>query len=289
MAASTLARVYILVGALLFSTGGVAIKLSSMTGWQVAGLRTAVAAVCLLVMLPATRRGFTWRTVLVGVPYAATLVLYTLANKETTAANAIFLQDTAPLYLLLLGPWLLGERVLRSDLMFLLALAGGAALIFAAVAEPLASAPRPVLGNAFGIASGVTWALALLGMRWIAARPLTSREHPLTAIVAACLMAFAFSAYDAFPIEGARALDWWLVVYLGAIQIGLAYVFITRGMRDVPALETSLLLLVEPVLSPVWAWLVLAETPPPLALAGGAVILSATAVHSLTRSDREAH
>lgn len=289
MAASTLARVYILVGALLFSTGGVAIKLSSMTGWQVAGLRCAVAALCLLVMLPATRRGFTWRTLLVGVPYAATLILFTLANKETTAANAIFLQDTAPLYLLLLGPWLLGERIARSDVAFLLALAGGAALIFTAVAEPLASAPRPALGNAFGIASGVTWALALLGMRWIAARPLSNREHPLTAIVAACGMAFVFSAFQAFPIEAARALDWWLVAYLGAVQIGLAYVFITRGMRDVPVLETSLLLLVEPVFSPVWAWLVLAETPPGLVLVGGVVVLGATAAHTLVRARGKAH
>lgn len=289
MAASRLARIYILVGALLFSTGGVAIKLSSMTGWQVAGLRCAVAAVCLLVLLPATRRGFTWRTVLVGLPYAATLILYTLANKETTAANAIFLQDTAPLYLLLLGPWLLREHVARSDLLFLLALAGGAVLIFAAVAEPLASAPRPALGNAFGVASGVSWALSLLGMRWLAARPLTAREHPLTAIVAACLVAFAFSLLYALPIHTERAVDWWLVVYLGAFQIGLAYVFITRGMRHVPALETSLLLLVEPVFTPVWAWLVLAETPPPLALAGGAVILGATAAHALARRHGEAH
>lgn len=289
MAASRLARAHIIVGALLFSTGGVAIKLSTMTGWQVAGFRCVVAAVCLLLLVPATRRGFTWRTALVGVPYAATLILYTLANKETTAANAIFLQDTAPLYLLLLGPWVLRERVGRRDVAFLAALAGGAAMIFLAVAEPLSTAPRPALGNAFGIASGVSWALSLLGMRWIAARPLDVREHPLTAIVAACVIAFAFSTVYAFPVETERAADWWIIAYLGVFQIALAYVFITRGMRHVPALETSLLLLVEPVFTPIWAWLLLAEVPAPLALGGGAVILCATAAHTLANARAEAH
>jgi drug/metabolite transporter (DMT)-like permease len=273
----------ILAGALLFSTGGVAIKLSTMSGWQIAGLRCAIAALCLLLFLPATRRGFTWRTVLVGVPYAATLILFTLANKETTAANAIFLQDTAPLYLLLLAPCLLREPVARSDLAFLLAAAAGAALIFTAVSEPMASAPRPGLGNMLGMAAGVTWAFALLGMRWLAAHPMHAREHPLTAIVAACAMAFAFAALYEFPAGSARLADWWLVAYLGVFQIGLAYVFITRAMRHVTALETSLLLLLEPVFSPLWAWLVLAEAPPLLALAGGAVILSATAIHALAR------
>jgi drug/metabolite transporter (DMT)-like permease len=288
MTATTGARLSILAGAALFSTGGVAIKLSHMSGWQIAGFRCAAAALCLLVLLPATRRGFTWRTILVGVPYAATLILYTLANKATTAANAIFLQDTAPLYLLLLAPWLLRERVTRADLLFLAALILGAALIFAAVSQPLASAPRPGLGNVLGIASGISWAFALLGMRWIAAHPLHAQEHPLTAIVAACGFAFVFCAFNAFPVEAVRAVDWLLVTYLGLFQIGLAYFFIARGMRHVPALESSLLLLIEPVFTPVWAWLLLAEVPPALALLGGGVILAATAVHALAGRGRRA-
>jgi hypothetical protein len=81
------ARLQLLLGALLFSTGGVAIKLSTLSGWQVAGLRAAVAAVVLVAILPAARRGFSWRTFVVALPYAATFILYTLANKETTALH----------------------------------------------------------------------------------------------------------------------------------------------------------------------------------------------------------
>ena len=94
-----------------------------MGSWQVAGFRSGIAAVALWLLLPGARRGWTWRTVLIGIAYAATLVLFVLANKLTTSANAIFLQSTAPLYLLLLGPLVLRERIRRIDLVVITALA----------------------------------------------------------------------------------------------------------------------------------------------------------------------
>ena len=283
-----MARLQLLAGALLFSTGGIAIKLSTLTGWQVAGLRAAVAALVIVAFLPAARRGWSVRTCLIGIPYAATFILYTLANKETTAANAIFLQDTAPLYLLLLSPLLLREPIQRWDVVLLAALAGGAWLLFAGTPEPLVTAPRPGLGNVLGLASAVTWALSLLGMRWIAVRGATTREEPLAIVVAGCLIAFAAAVVASlpeaiYPVAEWRAADWLIVGYLGTFQIGLAYVFVTRAMRSVTALETSLLLLVEPVFAPIWAWLVLAETPTPLALLGGALVVAAVAANTLLR------
>ena len=83
-----------------------------------------------------------------------------------------------------------------------------------------------------------------------------------------------------------RATDWAVVVYLGVVQLGLAYVFLARAITRVPALEASLFLLVEPVLSPVWAWLAHGETPGPLAVVGGAVILGATAVKACSDTGR---
>jgi len=283
MSGSTLSRVQILLGALLFSTGGVAIKLSSFTGWQVSGFRGAVAAVAILLLFPSARRGWSWRSILVAVPYAATLTLFALANKETTAANAIFLQDSAPLYLLLLGPALLREQIRRSDLVFLAALALGIVLIFTSLSEPLATAPRPRLGNSLGIVSGVTWAFTLLGMRWIARRHATTGEEPLTAVVAGCFLAFLISSAYAFPVATDHALDWLIVLYLGVFQIGLAYALVTAGMRHISAFESSLLLLMEPVFSPLWAWLILAEATSRLALTGGAIILAATAIHTIRK------
>ncbi|WP_428100006.1 DMT family transporter [Candidatus Rariloculus sp.] len=284
MHSSMLARVQILLGAALFSTGGVAIKLASLSGWQVAGFRAAAAAAFIFVLLPGARRGLSWRTALVAVPWAATLVLYTLANKETTAANAIFLQDTAPFYLLILGPLLLGERIVKSDLAFLGALVLGAALIFLSTSEPLATAPRPVLGNVFAVAAGATWALALAGLRWIARRPQQSNEDPLAVVGAGCVLAFVVCAAYAFPVSSVRLLDWGIVLYLGLFQIVVAYVFIARGLRRVPVFEVSLLMLLEPALSVLWAWLVLAETPPGAALVGCGIILGATLTHTVFKA-----
>ena len=104
MTSQNQARLQLVVAALLFSTGGAAIKASTLSGWQVASFRSGVAAVTLLLLVPATRRGWGWRPALVGVAYAATLILFVTANKLTTSANTIFLQATSPVYLLLLGP-----------------------------------------------------------------------------------------------------------------------------------------------------------------------------------------
>jgi drug/metabolite transporter (DMT)-like permease len=278
----------LLAGALLFSTGGIAIKLSSLTGWQVAGLRAAAGALVIVACLPAARRGWSVRTCLIGVPYAATFILFVLANKETTAANAIFLQDTAPIYLLLLSPLLLREAIQRWDVVLLAALCAGAWLLFAGTPEPLVTAPRPQLGNALALSAAGTWALSLLGLRWIAVRSATTREEPLTIVVAGCVLAFAAASIahlpDAiYPVADWRAGDWLIIGYLGTFQVGLAYVFVTRAMRVLTALEASLLLLAEPVFTPIWAYLVLAESPTPLALLGGGIIIAAVAANTLLR------
>ena len=160
-------RLLLIGAALLFSTGGAAIKAATLTGWQVASFRSGVAAVVLLAVLPEARRGWSWRLVPVGAAYAATLVLFVLATRLTTAANAIFLQSTAPLYLLLLGPWLLREPVRRSDLVYVLAVAGGMALLFLGTEQALATAPDPHRGNLLGVASGLAWALTVTGLRWL--------------------------------------------------------------------------------------------------------------------------
>jgi len=273
-----LSRLELVGAAVLFSTGGAVIKATSLDGWQVACFRSGVAALALAALLGSARRGWSRRTPLVACAYAGTLVLFVLANKLTTAANAIFLQDTAPLYLLLLGPWLLGEPVRRSDLALMAAVAAGIALVFAARQEPLVTAPDPFRGNLVALASGVSWALTIAGLRWMAGP--ASSAPPMSAVVAGNLLAFLVCLPKALPVGETAARDWWLIAYLGIVQIGLAYLLLVRGVRGVPALETSLLLLVEPALNPVWSWWVHGERPAGPALAGGALILAATGVRA---------
>ncbi|HET7603618.1 MAG TPA: EamA family transporter, partial [Gemmatimonadales bacterium] len=111
MLRSNAARLQLVLAAALFSTGGAAIKAASLTGYQVASFRSGIAALTLFLLLPQARRGYTWRSMAVGVTYAATLLLFVLANKLTTSANTIYLQSTAPLYILLLAPLLLKEPI----------------------------------------------------------------------------------------------------------------------------------------------------------------------------------
>ncbi|MGH7628861.1 MAG: DMT family transporter [Gemmatimonadales bacterium] len=276
MSAAGTARLRLATAALLFSTGGAAIKAAEFDAWQIAGFRSGIAALTLLLLLPAARRGWTWRAAVVGTSYAATLVLFVLANRLTTAANTIFLQSTAPLYLLLLAPWLLHERPRRRDLMVMAAVGAGLLLFFVGAERPAATAPDPARGDLLAAFSGVCWALTLVGLRWM------SRRDPaaggLGAVVIGNLIAFAGCLPLALPLGSHPASDWSTILYLGSIQIGLAYVFVTSALRELPVFEASLILLLEPALNPLLTWLVHGEIPGAWALAGGAVILAATTV-----------
>jgi drug/metabolite transporter (DMT)-like permease len=268
------ARLELLGAAALFSTGGAAIKACALSSFQVAGFRSLVAALALVLFVPEARRGFSLRAAAVAVAYAATLVLFVAGNKLTTSANTIFLQSTAPLYVLLLGPWLLAERVRRSDTLVLVVAALGLSL-FLVQAEPAQrTAPDPFRGNLCALASGVSWAMTLIGLRWLSSTP--AKGSAQGAVVLGNLVAFIVCAPWAFPVHGLRPIDGLLIAYLGVFQIGLAYALIVRGMRIARALEASLLLLLEPALNPIWTWLIHRETPSGWALAGGGLVLAAT-------------
>jgi drug/metabolite transporter (DMT)-like permease len=265
----------LLVGAAaLFSTGGAAIKAASLTAWQVASFRSLVASVVLLAALPEARRGWRWSIVPVAASYAVTMLLFVLANRLTTAADTIFLQSTAPLYLLLLGPLVLREPIRAGDVVYMVAVLGGIGLFFLESEQAMASAPDPRRGNVLALASGLTYALMLAGLRWLA-----RRGHGASGLAAAALgnvMAGVAVLPFALPVHSFHAADLGVLLYLGIIQIGLAYVLLTSGIRHVPGVEATTLLMIEPALSPLWAWMIQGERPGGWALGGGAVILGAT-------------
>jgi drug/metabolite transporter (DMT)-like permease len=271
------ARLYLLATAVLFSTGGAAIKACALTSWQIVALRSAFAVATLLIALPSTLTGWTRPVVLVGAAQAATMISFVAATKLTTAANAIFLQCTAPIYVLVLAPLVLHEPVRRSDLAFLLAFVAGLCTIFFGGDAPSATAPNPSLGNLVAIGSGVAWACTMIGFRWTARVGSVFGPAFLAGNIFGVVIALPF----ALPISGATPTDWAIVAFLGVVQIGLAYGLMSVGMREVPALEASLLMLLEPVLNPVWTWLVHGERVGLATLAGGAIVLAATATKTL--------
>lgn len=275
----------IVLAAILFSTGGAAIKAADFGPWQVASFRSGIAALTLLLIVPQARRAFGWRTALVGVAYAATLVSFVLANRLTTSANTIYLQSTAPLYLLVLGPWLLREPIRLRDLPVIAAVAGGLVLVFLGADHPSATAPDPARGNLFALGSGLSYALLICGLRWLG-RDGADHDRAIAAVILGNMIAFVAALPLALPLGIHSTAGWGVVSYLGAFQIAGAYLLVTKGLRQVRALDASLLLLVETALNPLWSWLLLREVPTTSALAGGALIIFATIAQATHPSAR---
>ena len=270
-------RSKVICAAVLFSSGGAAIKFCSFGAWQLAAFRAALALLTILVLLPEARRGWTWRTMVVGFAYAATTLLYVQANKHTTAASAIFLQSTSPLFILLLAPVLLGEHANRRDIAQIAVMAVGLGLFFLGTDRPSTTAPNPALGNVLASICAVTWAFTVIGYRWLASRG----SSVAAAAVAGNMSASIIAVFMAGPLVAGRPVDWAVVVFLGVCQLGIPYLFLARAVPQLRALEVGLFLLIEPVLNPIWAWIVHGETPGPATILGGALILGATAVRTV--------
>jgi drug/metabolite transporter (DMT)-like permease len=277
MSGDSRSRIQVLGAAVFFSTGGVAIKMTTLSGLEVACARSAIAAISLWLLLPSWRRFWRPKSMLVGACYASTLVCFVVATKYTMAANAIFLQSTAPIYVLLLAPYLLGEPNRRSDYIVTVLLMIGLGFFFVGVESATDTAPDPMFGNLLAITSGLSLALALLGLRWLGRHGAgDGQDASGAAVLAGNVLATLVCLPAVFPIGAVGMVDVLLIVYLGMFQIGLGYWILMRGVRGIPAVEISLLLLAEPVLSAIWAWLVLGEQPGPWSLMGCIVILSAT-------------
>jgi len=273
-------RLRVVAAAVLFSTGGTAIKLCGFGPWQLAVGRALVAAAAMVALIPEARRGWSWRAPVVGLAYAGAGLLFILSNKLTTAASAIFIQATNPLFVLALAPVLVREHVTRRDLEYMAVLVVGMALLLSSPGRRFVTAPDPILGNVLAAGCAVSWALTVIGYRWVAHSGPAGHGAVAAAAITGNGIVILTALPLALPLERGTPGDWLVVTYLGVFQLALAYVFLSRALTQVRALEVALLGLVEPVLSPIWAWLVHGETPGIRAVLGGAVILAATAWHA---------
>jgi len=267
-------RLLLLSAAVLWSTAGAAMKLCQLSGIQIACGRSFVAGLFLLLVVPEARRRPTRAVWLTAVTYAATVGLFAVSNKLTTAANAIFLQSTAPLWVMLASARWLRERPTRAELASVPIYVLGLSLFFL---DELS--PGQLTGNLVAVAAGIAFALCIVGFRSIAtAKSAGSARAGSTAT--ALVLGNGLTALCALPLwftgPEPRPTDLWILAYLGVFQLGLAYLCFVRGVARTRALEASLLVLLEPVLNPVWTFLLAGERPGPWALAGGAIVLVAT-------------
>ena len=259
--------------AVLFATGGAAVKASSLEAWQIAGLRSLVAFVVLLALVPATRTGWTKGVWAAGLPYAGVMLLFVHANTLTTAATTTLLQASAPIYVALLSPLLLGERPSSRRLMLLPVFLVGVWLLLSSSEQATTLARNPALGRWLAAGAGLCYGLVLLALRRFegGGRPGTALRAVACGNLIAAVLALPFSLQGPQP----GATDLFVVGYLGAIQIALAYALLVPAMRVLPAFDVSLLLLLELVASPLFAWWLHGETLTARTLAGGAVITAA--------------
>lgn len=277
-------RWLVLAAAVLFSTGGAALKTEAFSVAEVSALRSGIAALSVWIWLRGRVR-LSPGTLVAAACYALTVTLFVGATRLTTAGSAIFLQASAPLFIAVLGPLLLREPFGARDLPYLALMALGLAVCLSGEPPGSTTAPDPRTGNLLGVACSGAWALTLMALRYVS-RAEGGAAAGLAAVVVgnaiACIGALPF----AWPFPAATAADWATVVYLGVVQIGVAYACLTSAVRRLPALDVSLMLLVEPVLNPVWTWVVHGEEPGELVIVGGGIILVAAAVRALRTEPR---
>jgi drug/metabolite transporter (DMT)-like permease len=259
----------LITAAVLWSMGGLLVKSVSIHPMAIAGVRSGAA--CLVVLLFLGRPHFTWSIPQVGgaLSYAATVTCFVFATKLTTAANAILLEYTAPVYIALLGSWFLGERTRAADWLMMGACLFGMALFFL---DSLA--PGQLLGNVFGMITGLTFAFLAIFLR--KQKDTSNLESILLGNAIVAVIGIPFLGLD---VPDVRDLSWLLI--LGALQLGLPYVLYAKAIRHVTALDSILIPIIEPILNPLWVFLLIGERPGPWAVAGGIIVLLAVTVRSV--------
>jgi drug/metabolite transporter (DMT)-like permease len=262
----------LVASAVLWSLGGVLIKSIEWPSLAKAGARSAIACVLLVCWL--RRPKFTWSTSQIGaaLAYAGTVSLFVVANDRTTAANAIFLQYTAPIYVALFGSWLLGEPARRIDWICIVIALGGIALFFCDQFSP-----RGLTGILAALASGVSFGVMVMLLRKERDASPASALLLGNILTAAIGLPFAIGHPLTAPEAGALAL-------LGVVQLGIPYILYSLAIRHVTALEAILVPMLEPILNPLWVDLAKGERPGPWSLIGGALVLGAVLLRGLVRS-----
>ena len=261
----------VLASAVLWSLAGVLLKSVEWPSMAKAGARSLVAAVLLWAWL--RKPQFTWSRTQCGaaLAYAFTVCTFVIATDRTTAANAIFLQYTAPIYVAVLAHYFLGERTRRSDWVFIAVALTGIALFFRDQFSP-----RGLVGMLVALASGMSFAVLVILLRK------ESDGSPGSAVLLGNLLTavvgLPFAVGHPLPLPQAA-----VIVTLGVVQLGLPYILYSLAIRRVTALEAILIPMLEPILNPLWVLLARGETPGPWSLTGGALVLGAVLVREMVR------
>lgn len=270
-----LAVLGLILTAALWSIGGLLIKSVQWNAIGIAGARSLIALVVFLPFVRQCRFRFSVPMVLGVVAYSLTTILFTAANKNTTAANAILLQYTAPVFVILMASVFLKERMTKVDVLCVVGVLGGLVLF---VLEGIGGGH--LFGDVLALLSGVSFAGLAVTMR--AQKDANPMESVILGNLLNAVICLPIGFSISMPQGGLIPL-----VLLGVVQLGLSYLLYSFAVRYVSALQTVLLTMLEPLLNPVWVFLATGERPGMLAISGGIVVLFMVVLHAILKN-REA-
>ena len=262
------AMLLMVITAAMWSLGGIFIKLISWNPFLIAGVRSGISGSIMALYMAATHTRFKLNrySLLAGMGLGCSATLFTIANKLTTAANAIVLQYTAPIFILLISAVFFKEKMQKQDILVVCITMGGMVLFFL---DQLS--PGNLLGNILGILAGVT-----LGQMFVmVGRGGDDDATRMSGILIAHMITLMIGVPVGLPqTEEVAAIEILYVIILGVFQLGIPYVLYGIASRDCPPLACSLIGMLEPLLNPVWVAIFIGEVPGPFALAGAVIIIA---------------
>ena len=273
---------FVLLAVLLWSTGGLFIKGTTLDAFSVNLGRSLFAAITVAIFTYKKGLRLNGFTLLTSILYAGTLTCFVYANKTTTAANAIFLQYTAPIYILILAPFILKEKFRAADLITVVFCLAGMSLFFLETSSAENKLATDIFtGNIAALVSGVFFGLYFILLRH--PRSLENKNPALSVFYGNIIIVLLMLPLIVNnPPTQINSTDILAILFLGIFQIGIAYVLFTRGIAEgVRSLDASIVGFVEPLLNPIWVFLILGERPSRWAIIGGAIIIAAVAAHTL--------
>jgi len=253
----------LLAASVLWSTSGFFIKLVDWHPFAIAGMRSAIALVPIMIAHGAPKRPKGAAQIGASVSYALTLLLFVSANKLTTAANAILLQYSMPVYVIILSSLLLKEKIRRVDLATVPVVLAGLVCFFFDKLDATGAA-----GNILSLLSGVTLAFMIVFLR------MQKDGTPMNSVIWGNILTFAAGLPFILSSGTPDAVSWLGLLFLGIFQLGLSYVFYIRSIKELTTVELALIPIIEPLLNPLIVAAFTGETPGVMPIIGGAVVLA---------------
>lgn len=267
--------VFAVIASILWSTGGLLVKLSNWHPLAISGGRSLIAALVMLVYLRRPKITKSKAQIIGAITYSTTVMFFVIANKLTTAANAILLQYTSPIFVALLGVWILKEKIHWYDIVSILVVFLGMGLFFIQGVDR-----GNILGNIIAILAGFSLACTTISLR------LQKEGSAVETTWLGNILTFVLALPFIVQVK-IDAINLIIILILGIFQLGISYILYVNALKYISALEAILITVLEPLLNPVWVYVFTGEAPGIYALIGGSIVILTILIRSVYVSKRQ--